>query len=325
MKIAFVGKGGSGKSTLTSLFVRYLQKRRQRSILAIDADLNMSLAGLLGVRVPEKAYISSPQAADAIRLHLKGTNERIGDVSKFLPTTPPAKGSNLIESAGEEALAPYAVRVSSQPLINLLTVGTYEADGIGQSCYHVNLFVAENILSHTKTNRDFTVISDMVAGTDAFAYSLHLQFDAIILIAEPTPESVAVCKLYLDLAREAGVDSLVHLIANKVEDGNDVDFISREISKKPLAVVPVIPALKRARQLGQIVTDELLNPDLLVAMEAIETKSSMPSISPATRLEMLHQLHKKLNSKKWVQLGYGDLQEQLDPDFRMHEEAGVLA
>ncbi|MGH9549742.1 MAG: hypothetical protein ACRD3W_10220, partial [Terriglobales bacterium] len=48
MKIAFVGKGGSGKSTLTSLFIRYLQRNNNQSILAIDADLNMSLAGLLG-------------------------------------------------------------------------------------------------------------------------------------------------------------------------------------------------------------------------------------------------------------------------------------
>src|SRR5439155_17104031 len=172
--------------------------------LAIDADLNMNLAGLLGVKVPESAFISGPEAADAIRLHLKGTNPRVTDVTKFLPTTPPGSGSNLIESADDPALAPYSVRISNEPSINLLTVGTYEAEGIGQSCYHVNLFVAENVLSHSRTNDNFHVVSDMVAGTDAFAYSLHLQFDAINLIAEPTPESSEVCRLYLNLAREAG-------------------------------------------------------------------------------------------------------------------------
>lgn len=325
MKIAFVGKGGSGKSTLSSLFIRYLQHRRNLSILAIDADLNMSLAGLLGVRVPESTFISSPDAADAIRSHLKGTNPRIDDVAKFLPTTPPGSGSNLIESADDAALAPYAVRVSNQPSINLLTVGTYEAEGIGQSCYHVNLFVAENILSHTKTSPDFVVVSDMVAGTDAFAYSLHLQFDAINLIAEPTPESTEVCKLYLELAREAGVESLVHVIANKVEDQNDFDFIATRVGKKPFATVAALPALKRARQLGQIVTDELLDKDLIAAMEAVESKAKAPAISASTRLTMLHQLHRKLNTKKWVQLGYGDLENQLDAEFRIQEEAGVLA
>jgi len=325
VKIAFVGKGGSGKSTLTSLFIRYLQERKNTDILAIDADLNMSLAGLLGVRVPESAFISSQEAADAIRTHLKGSNPRIDDVSKFLPTTPPGNGSNLIESADDTALKPYAVQVSGKPLINLLTVGTYEAEGIGQSCYHVNLFVAENILSHTRTNRNFCVVSDMVAGTDAFAYSLHLQFDAINLIAEPTPESVEVCRLYLELAREAGVNSLVHLIANKVEDENDVTYITKGVGKAPLAVAPLLPELKRARQLGQIVNLDTLNEELLAALQAIERKASGPALSPAARLEMLHKLHKKLNTKKWVQIGYGDVQDQLDPEFHMHEEVGVFA
>lgn len=325
MKIAFVGKGGSGKSTLSSLFIRHLQQRTNLSVLAIDADLNMSLGGLLGVDVPETTYISSPDAADAIRLRLKGTNPRIEDVSKFLPTTPPGKGSNLIDCADDETVAPYAVPISRQPIVNLLTVGTYEAEGIGQSCYHVNLFVAENILSHTRTEKNFVVVSDMVAGTDAFAYSLHLQFDSINLIAEPTPESVGVCKMYLDLAREAGVESIVHLVANKVEDANDMDFIERGVGKKPIAVIPVLPALKKARQLGQIVTEELLTDELLEAFEVIEQKASTPSISANERMRMLHQLHRKLNEKKWVQLGYGDVQNQIDSEFSITEKIGVLA
>lgn len=325
MKIAFVGKGGSGKSTLSSLFIRHLQQRKNLSVLAIDADLNMSLGGLFGVDVPEKTYISSQQAADAIRLHLKGTNHRIDDVSKFLPTTPPGSGSNLIESADDAAIAPYAVPIARKPTINLLTVGTYEADGIGQSCYHVNLFVAENILSHTQTNENFVVVSDMVAGTDAFAYSLHLQFDSINLIAEPTPESVGVCKMYLDLAREAGVESIVHLIANKVEGENDVEFIERGVGKKPIAVIPVLPALKRARQLGQTITEELLNPDLSESFKKVEQKANSPEITAGQRLSMLHKLHQKLNEKPWVQRGYGDVQNQIDPEFLINEKIGVLA
>lgn len=325
MKIAFVGKGGSGKSTLSSLFIRHLQQRKNLSVLAIDADLNMSLGGLLGVNVPESSYISSPDAADAIRLHLKGTNHRIDDVSKFLPTTPPGSGSNLIDSVDNEAVAPYAVPISAQPKVSLLTVGTYEAEGIGQSCYHVNLFVAENILSHTRTDEKFVVVSDMVAGTDAFAYSLHLQFDSINLIAEPTPESVGVCKMYLDLAREAGVESIVHLVANKVEDANDVEFIENGVGKKPIAVIPVLPALKRARQLGQIVTEDLLTNELSNAFETIERKASAPAISSNARMKMLHQLHRKLNEKKWVQLGYGDVQSQIDSEFSVNEKIGVLA
>ncbi|TDD74119.1 ATP-binding protein, partial [Actinomadura rubrisoli] len=42
MKVAFVGKGGSGKTTLSSLFVRYLAGRGL-PVVAVDADINQHL------------------------------------------------------------------------------------------------------------------------------------------------------------------------------------------------------------------------------------------------------------------------------------------
>jgi CO dehydrogenase maturation factor len=323
MKIAFVGKGGSGKSTMTSLFIRYLQWQSEKSVLAIDADLNMNLAGLLGVSIADGAFLANPDVAETVRNHLKGSNPRLQDTSKFLPTTPPGRGSNLISTANDAALSPFAIQVSSEPLINLLTVGSYDRDGIGQTCYHSHLFVAENLLSHTVTNRDFAVVCDMVAGTDAFAYSLHLQFDAIVLIAEPTPESIEVCALYLDLARESGVDSLVYVVGNKINDEEDLEFIRHRLGRDPLACVPLITALKRARQQGQAIGKALLTPSLIETMRTIEKKAQTPALPRAERMQMLHNLHRKLNTKKWVQLGYGDVADQIDPDFHLHSEGGT--
>ena len=39
MKIAFAGKGGSGKTTLSSLFTRYLAAHGL-PVVAVDADIN---------------------------------------------------------------------------------------------------------------------------------------------------------------------------------------------------------------------------------------------------------------------------------------------
>lgn len=317
MKIAFVGKGGSGKSTLTALFIRHLQQQG-RKVLAIDADLNMNLAGLLGVNVPEEKYLARPPVADAIRHHLKGENPRLPDIAKFLPTTPPGAGSNLIRRFDDPALAPYSVAAGDDT--RLLTVGTYESDGIGQTCYHSHLFVAENLLSHTFA-KDFDVVCDMVAGTDAFAYSLHLQFDAIILIAEPTPESAEVCALYTRLAEDADIGSLVHLVGNKVVDAEDEAFIADRAGRAPLGIVPLMPSLKKARQRGAAVTSDLLDGNLPILMQAIENAAQRPALPEAERFSMLRVLHEKLNAKTWVQLGYGDVMDQIDPDFKWENAA----
>ncbi|HCU50197.1 MAG TPA: ATP-binding protein, partial [Micromonosporaceae bacterium] len=47
MKMAFVGKGGSGKTTLAALMARHLAGTT-KNLLAIDADINQHLAAALG-------------------------------------------------------------------------------------------------------------------------------------------------------------------------------------------------------------------------------------------------------------------------------------
>ena len=54
MKVAFVGKGGSGKTTVAALFARHLVRGRA-PVLAIDADINQHLAGALGMSDAEAA------------------------------------------------------------------------------------------------------------------------------------------------------------------------------------------------------------------------------------------------------------------------------
>ena len=321
MKIAFVGKGGAGKSTLTTLFLRHLAARNSHDILAIDADLNMNLAGQLGVSVQPDTLLARPDVADVIRTHLKGTNTRITDINQFLPTTPPGEGSNVITDVRDAALAPFTAIVSDNPAFRLLTVGTYDADGIGQTCYHSHLFVAENLLSHIVTPDNMAVVCDMVAGTDAFAYSLHLQFDAIVLICEPTPESAQVCKMFIDLAAEAGMSGLVHLVGNKVEDADDVAFITSRTGRSPLGAVPVIRALKKARQDGAAITHEMLPENLQPLMDSIIAAAEKPSVTESQRMEKLRVLHAKLNDKKWVQLAYGDVMGQIDPDYNSAQAA----
>jgi CO dehydrogenase maturation factor len=47
VRVAFAGKGGSGKTTLSSLFIRHLAGQGL-PVVAIDADINQHLGEALG-------------------------------------------------------------------------------------------------------------------------------------------------------------------------------------------------------------------------------------------------------------------------------------
>ena len=49
--IAVAGKGGSGKTSIASLIIRYLKQNKEGPILAVDADPNANLGESLGLGI----------------------------------------------------------------------------------------------------------------------------------------------------------------------------------------------------------------------------------------------------------------------------------
>ncbi len=49
--IAVAGKGGTGKTSITSLIIRYLLRSGRTPVLAVDADPNANLGDSLGLKV----------------------------------------------------------------------------------------------------------------------------------------------------------------------------------------------------------------------------------------------------------------------------------
>ena len=49
--IALAGKGGTGKTTVAGMLVKYLEKKEKGPILAVDADANANLNEVLGLKV----------------------------------------------------------------------------------------------------------------------------------------------------------------------------------------------------------------------------------------------------------------------------------
>src|SRR6266567_4230349 len=96
MKIAFVGKGGAGKTTISSLFSRYLAGQGL-PVLAIDADINQHMAAALGLGLDEATRMPAlGLEMDRVKTYLRGMNSRIASATAMVKTTPPGAGSKLL-------------------------------------------------------------------------------------------------------------------------------------------------------------------------------------------------------------------------------------
>lgn len=314
MRIAFVGKGGSGKTTGAALFSLFLSNN-SHNVTVIDADINIHLSELLGFeRSEEEKHLSNPKISASIKRHLIGKNNRIRNIEEFKKTTPPARGSNLFNPLDKEdfLIKNYALKSGN---LNLLTVGTYDKDSIGKSCYHLNLTILENILSHTKDDFSF-ILSDMVAGTDAFANTLHSQFDALILIIEPTKKSLNVYEQYSTLAKEAGVFDNLFVIGNKVANEDDKTFIEKYIPiEKLIGCIPFSNYLKNHDKLGGKINLAELEEEVINFLMNMEKKLIDLGVNKKERLFKLHNLHLKYSSQESVISAFGDLTTQIDKSF----------
>ncbi len=319
MKIAFVGKGGSGKTTLSALFSQFIKKNHS-FVLAIDADINMHLGSLLGFEntVTPNTHISHPESAHYIKAYLRGKNKRIKELSHFRKTTPPTKDSNFIvlHDLEDNILTRYCIGNSD---FRLMLVGTYDADDIGASCYHNNLAILENVLSHSIDNKGI-VVTDMVAGVDAFANTLHAQFDMLVLTVEPTKRGVEVFKHYKRLAEDAGVTNALYVVGNKIKDDADVAFIKENIPNDSLiGFFPESDYLRKKDQEGGSLDVELLeekNKELLA-----QISSRLIGIKPDNklRLEKLYNLHRRYVAQDFIRERFGDLTNHIDESFDIQE------
>lgn len=319
MRIAFVGKGGSGKTTLSALFTQYVNKKYPA--LAIDADLNMHLGGLLGVaELPIEKHISHPEAAKAVKTHLQGKNIRIKDLAQFRKTTPPTAESNLIHLDDPED--PILVGFGSgNKDLRLLVVGTYDSEEIGASCYHNNLAILENILSHL-VDSSGVVVADMVAGVDAFANTLHAQFDLLVLTVEPTKRGLEVFEQYRKLAEEAGVYGSLFVVGNKVRSEADAEFIRNHVPvQKLIGLFRESEYMRQKDQEGGALNVDLLEDENKALLDTIQER--LFSITPdhQKRLKKLYELHRRYVAQGFIAERYGDITDQIDEAFNFDDHA----
>ncbi|WP_328613869.1 AAA family ATPase [Amycolatopsis sp. NBC_00355] len=306
MKIAFVGKGGSGKTTLSSLFVAHLADAG-KPVLAIDADINQHLAVALGAT--EEEALAWPTLGDNMALikdYLRGDNPRIADAASMIKTTPPGRGSRLVRPFEDNPVFDTCFRQLGG--VRLGVTGQFDEDDLGVKCYHSKVGAAELLLNHLVDVDGEYVVMDMTAGADAFASGLFTRFDVTFLVCEPTVRSVGVYRQYADYARDFGVRLVV--VGNKVTDDEDVEFLQEQVGD---ALLGWMSASRHVRAAERGTTRPIgeLEPRNLSTLRTMHAAVDAEQRDWARYQRQAVEFHLR-NAQAWAG---ADLAAQVDPEF----------
>ena len=213
MKVAITGKGGVGKTTLSSTLAR-LYADEGRTVLAadVDPDANLGLAlGLTQKEVDEIIPISKMRDL---------AKERTGasDDNRFYKLNP------YVADIPEK----FAKTING---VKLLVMGTVDVGGTGCVCpEHVML---KSILSALTYRKNDVVVMDMEAGLEHLGRGTAANMDQFIVVIEPGSRSVQTYRNVKRLANDLGVKR-VRVVANKVRDDRDEAFIRENIPAEDL-------------------------------------------------------------------------------------------
>ena len=215
MKIAITGKGGVGKTTLSSTLAR-IYAAQGRVVLAADVDPDANLGLALGFSEEELEKITPvSEMSELIAERTGAPSDGLGKFFKINPRVSDIPDKFAIEKNG----------------VKLLVMGTVDTGGAGCVCpEHVML---KRVISHLVIGREDVVIMDMEAGLEHLGRGTAEFVDRFIVVIEPGARSIQTYGKVKKLAADLGVKN-VSVVANKVRGAEDEEFLKSKIPESDL-------------------------------------------------------------------------------------------
>lgn len=188
LSVAFSGKGGSGKTTIAGMLVRYLIDKDSKPILAVDADANYNLNEVLGVEVET--------TLGEVRERMK-TGEMPSGMTK----------DRFMATELEEAI------VESDEF-DLVVMGQPE----GQGCYCAANTLLSDFLQKLTKNYS-SVVMDNEAGMEHISRLTTSNIDYLLVVSDPSRRGLQAAGRIKDLARSLNIGAgKIYLILNNAKE-----------------------------------------------------------------------------------------------------------
>lgn len=208
--IAVAGKGGTGKTTVAGLMVRYLVGLGRGRVLAVDADANMNLNEVLGLPV----------------------HQTIGEIREGMGTKVPAGMTKdaFINYKTQECL------IESDGY-DLIVMGRPEGPG----CYCYANTLCKKYVDEMADNYAFVVV-DNEAGMEHLSRRTTHNMDLMFTVTDSSTRGIQAAKRIEELVTEIKLDiGHTALIVNRL-DGALEQPTKQEIERLGLSLAGVIPS-----------------------------------------------------------------------------------
>jgi CO dehydrogenase maturation factor len=225
MKIAVSGKGGVGKTTLSSLLARYWARKGYR-VLAVDADPDANLGSALGIDTNGLTPIAKMED-----LIYERTESKKGTVGGFFKMNP--KVDDLPEALGRE-----------KDGVRLLVMGTVKKGGGGCICPESVLLKA--LINHLVLYEKDLVIMDMEAGIEHLGRGTAQGVDRLLIVVEPGQRSIETADKVRQLTQDIGLKN-ISAVGSKVRNVDQEKFLKDNLGEIPLiGIIPFSEEIARA-------------------------------------------------------------------------------
>lgn len=208
--IVIAGKGGTGKTTISTLLTLMAASKKSGSVLAVDADPNSNLADALGLKAPATV-------ADVI--------EEVAKKPEIIP-----------QSMGKEHFIEYKIHqdITENNGFDLLAMGRPE--GPGCYCYINN--VLRNVIG--KLIADYaTIVIDNEAGMEHFSRKTTRSCSELIVVSDESQTGIRSAHRIFALIDELGITARrKFLVVNRVTGNNNFENLKSEFGIEDVFQVP---------------------------------------------------------------------------------------
>jgi CO dehydrogenase maturation factor len=240
--ISISGKGGTGKTTVSALLVKWLIQNTDIITLVVDADPATNLPDVLGVEIQRTVGQSSKELKDKIE---------VGSLS------PTLSKQDILEANVFQTLI-------EEDRFDLLAMGRSEGEG----CYCFVNNVLTRILDTLTRNYEVTIL-DMEAGLEHLSRRTDRDVDTMIIVTDPSRMGLETAKRIKELVDEVHIDvKRIYLIGNRFTPEMD-DLLRKSADEIGLEYGGIIPVDENVMTFNLTGKPLLELPDNSPAYEAI--------------------------------------------------------